>query len=364
MPGENTTASAAAAGAMPRRALRLPPMEEVPVVAGDGAELRLTHFPGGPKGPVLLAPGFGTSRKAFLLDTVEENFPEALVASGYDVWIFEYRSSPELAASKTQFTLDDIATYDWPAAIDAVRQATGGKELQVVAHCVGSMTFLMAMALGMTGVRSAICSQLTLHAETSQVNKVKARARLAELLSMARLKSFTTDSRKGNVIDQSVDRALWLHPGQQRCSNATCRRITLLYGDVFAHGMLNDQTHETLGEMFGAVPMSAMRHIATIARAGRAVDVKGRDVYLPHLDRLAIPITFIHGERNNLFLPRGSAATYKALCEANGEDLYRRHIFGGYAHMDCFVGARSNRDIFPLLVDELDRFNPAPEKQP
>ena len=40
---------------------------------------------------------------------------------GYDVWLLDYRASPDLPSSFTQFTVDDIAMRDWPAAIDHVR---------------------------------------------------------------------------------------------------------------------------------------------------------------------------------------------------------------------------------------------------
>lgn len=340
-----------------RRPLRLPPAQEFSFEADDGARLRLTRFTGGLRGPVILAPGFGTSRQAFLLDTVEENLPETLVAAGYDVWVFEYRASPGLPVAGTQFTLDDIARRDWPAAVARVREISNADSVQVVAHCVGSMTFLMAMLSGMEGVRSAICSQLTLYPHTPAVNRLKAGARLAEALSAARLRAFTTDSRAGSRLDRSVDTLLALHPAQERCASATCRRISLLYGDVFAHDRLNQATHDSLGEMFGVANMTAMRHIARLVRAGHLVDAAGGDTYMPHLQRLAIPITFVHGERNHLFLSSGSAATYETLRAANGPGLYRRHIIPGYAHMDCFIGERANHDVFPLIREELDRWN-------
>ena len=65
----------------------------------DKATLRLTRYRGGKKGPVLLAPGFGTPTLAYSIDTVDTNLPEALFASGYDVWLFDYRASPDLKLS-------------------------------------------------------------------------------------------------------------------------------------------------------------------------------------------------------------------------------------------------------------------------
>jgi len=67
----------------------------------DNVQLRLTRYQGGAKGPVLLSPGYGTSTLAYTIDTVDTNLPEYLFANGYDVWLFDYRASPELASSRT-----------------------------------------------------------------------------------------------------------------------------------------------------------------------------------------------------------------------------------------------------------------------
>ena len=58
----------------------------------DGVLLRLTRFEGGPKGPVILSPGFGTSALAYTIDTTDTNFPEYLYERGYDVWVLDYLS--------------------------------------------------------------------------------------------------------------------------------------------------------------------------------------------------------------------------------------------------------------------------------
>src|SRR3954452_17080668 len=126
-----------------RRTLRLGEPEVHPLRTADGVELRLTRYNAGGKGPLIVAPGFGTSIRAYTNDTVETNFPEFLAENGYDVWLFDYRASPELEASKESFTVDEIATHDWPAAVAEVRARTGADSVQVVAHCVGSMSFQM-----------------------------------------------------------------------------------------------------------------------------------------------------------------------------------------------------------------------------
>src|SRR3954469_21195853 len=108
-----------------RRALRLGEPEIYSLRTADGVGLRLTRYNAGGKGPLIVAPGFGTSIRAYTIDTVETNFPEFLAEHGYDVWLLDSRASPELEASKQAFTVDEIATQDWPAAVARVREETG-----------------------------------------------------------------------------------------------------------------------------------------------------------------------------------------------------------------------------------------------
>jgi cholesterol oxidase len=323
----------------------------------DGVELRLTRYKGGGKGPVILSPGFGTSTLAFTIDTVETNLPEALFAAGYDVWLFDYRASPALAASHTQFTLDDVAMRDYPAAVAKVREVSGANNVQVMAHCVGSMTFLMAMMGGLTGVRSAIASALTFYPTSTMANRIRAGLDLGTAAKKAGLETMTTDFDSQRKLDVFIDNVLRLVPSKEQCTSAVCRRILGIYGDVFKHDQLNDATHRAIHEMFGVANLTTFNHISLMVREGQIVDSKGGDTYLPHLDRLAIPLTLVTGAENNLFLPEGTARTLQTLSQANDAKLYQRVVFPNYAHMDLYIGRDSARDVFPTIVGELDRFN-------
>src|SRR4051794_35010505 len=123
--------------------------------ASDGTELRLTNYPFGKRGPLVLAPGYGNAARAWALDTVPKSFTEYLGEHGYDVWLFDYRASPDLPSSFTQFTVDDIALRDWPAAVDMVRRETGTDEIQALGHCIGGVPPFLAVGGGGEGVRRA-----------------------------------------------------------------------------------------------------------------------------------------------------------------------------------------------------------------
>ena len=340
-----------------RRPLRTGEGERMPLVTADGVQLKLTRFKGGAKGPVLLTPGFGTSTLAYTVDTVDTNLPEYLFERGYDVWLLDYRSSPDLPSASRQFTLDDIARHDYPAAIATVREKTGADSVQVMAHCVGSLTFQMAQAIGLQGVRSAICSQLTLHPRPPALTKIKSGLYLAELIKGAGIDTFTTDF-DDDWANRTLDFVMRLYPTRyQESASPVVRRIQFMYGDVIKLDKLNQATFEMIPAMFGVANLSTFLHLARIMRAGHAVGSEGDETYLPHADRLAMPIAFLHGEENNLFRPEGSAETMRVLAERNGASWYTRHVIPDYAHMDCFIGKDAHRDVYPIVAAELDRFN-------
>jgi len=324
---------------------------------GDGVELRLTRYQAGSKGPVIIAPGFGTSIHAYTIDTVETNFPEFLVDHGYDMWLLDYRSSPAIEASKLNYTLDEIATQDWPAAVAKVRQETGADTVQVNAHCVASMTFQMSLLNGLEGVRSGICSCLGIFPYGPGLNKAKARLHLGPALNKVGIMRMSTDYNKNQVDDRLVDAMMHLYPTKERCKNPVCRRIEFLYGDVYDHDQLNEETHWAMHEWFGRASITALSHVGRILLANKVVDKYDNDVYLPNVERMKLPLTWLHGEHNNLFRPDSARRTYEYLSERNGPEDYKLLMIKDYAHMDCWIGENAARDVFPLAVAELDRFN-------
>jgi len=339
-----------------KRPLRLGEPEVHNVRTPDNVELRLTRYNGGKKGPAILAPGYGTSTMALSTDTVETNFPEYLYERGYDVWLLDYRASPALASARTQYTVDEIATHDWPTAVDEVRKLAGVDTVQAGAHCVGSMSLNMALAAGMTGVRSAISSSVALYPQVVPLVKAKCVLRFASILKLFGGKLLTTDYH-GTIGEKALDGVMRLYPTRERCGSAVCRRILFMYGEVFRHEQLNEQTHQAVHEMFGSANLTFFEHISRICAKGHVVDAQGEESYLPYVGNMTVPITYVHGEYNHFFPPVGTKKTYDLLVRTNGPDLYRRIVVPNYAHMDMFIGQNAHRDVFPLLHEDMERFN-------
>jgi cholesterol oxidase len=208
------------------------------------------------------------------------------------------------------------------------------------------------------GIRSAICSQLSFFPITSPENEVKAAFNIGSFLEALDIDTLNTDFDSDRWDDILADAILKLNFDGPPCNSAVCRRIWMIYGEVFGHGQLNDATHQAVHEMFGIANITAFNHILTMIREGKIVDKDGNDVYLPNIGRLKIPLTLFQAEGNKLFLPEGTEKTFNLLCEKNGANGYELIVVPKYQHMDCFIGKNVASDIFPTILAQLDSQNP------
>jgi len=367
-------------------------------VTSDGAELRLTRYQGGTKGPVMMAVGMAANASAFATPTIERNLAQMLVAEGFDVWLFDYRGSGALDASLKPFDFDEVATRDWPAAIDMVLEnaANGAKDVQVVTHCVGSLIFFMAMLAGETRIRSVISSQLGVHTLTNWFKQAQIDSDIAacvanglpkdlwpivdalgldyELVSMAKngmpFMDPTSPSKSPHLLqlagssnlDPVIDGLFWKVPSFSPvpCNSPTCHRVNFFLGPTYQHDQLNQATHDAIKDMFGPVSSYAFLHLTKCFGAGHAVPFSQDIDYMAGVANLTVPIHFVVGASNPLVVPESSLRTVDWLKEKNAklidvEKYYTREVYPGYGHIDCLIGKNAHTDIFPDIVARLNK---------
>ncbi len=336
----------------------LPPAEVHSVPTSDGTEIRLTRYKFGTKGPLVLAPGYGNAASAFAIDTVPKNWVQYLGEHGYDVWLLDYRASPILPGSFTQFTVDDIAMRDWPAAVGAVRKETGEASVQVMGHCVGGLSLFMAMGGGMEGVRSATFSSLAGHPIPTPGNKARAWVRMATLLKTLGVKRLDVEYDPKRWDGKLVETVMKLVPFRHVYDNPIARRIYFVYGDVYDYENINQPTMEqAVPGFFGGGNMTFFEHISLMIRAGEARDAAGKNAYWANLENFKVPINFITGEHNKMFVPKGLQRSYDTLRKAHGTSLYSHSVIKDYAHLDLWLGENAERDVWPTALAELEKHN-------
>jgi pimeloyl-ACP methyl ester carboxylesterase len=335
------------------------------LVVHDQAPVTLTRAYGGDLGPVLLVHGVAVSSHMFALPTQRPNFVDYLTGHGFDVWLLDWRGSTQHPLR--QFTLDEAARLDIPAAVQKVCEATGADSIQVVAHCGGSVVFFMSMSLGLVpAVRSVVASQVALHFDVPAASRLKARVGLAGRMARLGLTRMSPSDDDGYPFFQwafgkSTDVV------HHECTSTFCHRLTFIYGHLYHHARLSQETHDQLPSQFGGCNILALRHFSQLAADGysRAFDYGSRrneELYgsarpPSYLDpaHFDLPITFLSGELNQTWLPSSTQRTYNWLVEVHGPERYVRRLIPGYGHLDTFMGVDAATDTFPLILEALQR---------
>ncbi|CAE6918259.1 hypothetical protein R69927_06415 [Paraburkholderia domus] len=348
-----------------KRVLRAPVPQMVFFDTPDGTTLRLTRYAGPPDKPlrpVLLIHGSGVSSRIFSTDLTPTNLVEYLCAAGYDVWLVDLRVSIEMPSVLVPTNVDKVAREDIPAAVAKVRALTGLPDIQVLGHCMGGLALTMSLLYGLEGVRSVVISQVSAHPVPGTLEKIKCGLHVPDIMEHLGVLDLTAFTEHRSWPHNLLDEALRLYPinHKQGCGNPICHRATFLYGLLYEHGQLNETLHSNLQELLGVHDVEVFKHLAAMVRAGKVVDAEGRDVYLSGadgmrgLEGMRLPIGFIHGEKNETYLPKSTALTYDMLVNRFPEQPYERHLIPGYGHIDCIFGKNAAVDVYPVIARYLN----------
>ncbi len=328
------------------------------------------------KGPVLLVPGAGVRANLFR-PPVEKNFVEYLVEHGYDVWLENWRASIGMGTPPENnppvWSLDQAAAFDHPAAVKKVVEETGCRRMKAVIHCQGSTSFIMSAIAGLVPqVTTIVSNAVSLHPVVPRKTYYKSKA------SLDFVSCFTTylDSRWGYDPDampkHGKARVLakllvaLLRVSHFECLNPVCKMASFSYGIgiprpvLWLHENLGYETHEWIKDEFGKVPMTFFKQMDRCFTKGHLVKFETDPKYrmLPD-DFTAQPpqtdarFAFFAGELNSCFLPLSQKKSYDYFSH-HRRNYHSLNILRGYGHLDVFIGKNSAKDVFPLMVQELE----------
>ena len=157
---------------MPRSSL----VETVEFKASDGLPLNFVHCvsqSADKPEPVIVVHGAGVRSRIFQ-PPVETTFVDSLIDANYDVWLLNWRASIDLPPN--QWTLEDAAVHDHPAAVRTVLERTGASSLKAVIHCQGSTSFMMSVVAGLLPEVSLVVSNaVALHPMVPRLSTLKSR---------------------------------------------------------------------------------------------------------------------------------------------------------------------------------------------
>ena len=333
----------------------------VPFTSGDGMELNLINVRGEKpptREPVLFVHGAGVRANIFRAP-VEETLVDTLIGQGYDVWLVNWRASIDFPPNL--WTLDQAAVYDHPKAVQKIVEETGHQKIKAVIHCQGSTSFTMsAMAGLLPEVDTIISNAVSLNTVVPWWSAIKLKfavpfvGRFTEYLNPAWGDNPTTWVAK--ILRRLV---LIFH---HECYNSVCKMVSFTYGAGFPalwrHEEISEETHEWIRGEFKNVPMRFFRQMSKCVSKGNLVSVqdlpelpKNFAAQKPKTDARFI---FFAGEKNRCFLPASQERAYQFFNELR-PNFHSLHLIPNYSHLDIFMGSNAAKDVFPIMVEELNK---------
>jgi len=284
--------------------------------------------------PLLLVHGIAANR--YNLDLCDErSMAKSLAAEGWDVWLVELRgrglsSRPRLFSRlRYDWTFDEYAEKDLPAAAQTVLDATGAKRLFLVGFSTGALACYAFLSDARRNVE------------------------IAGLVSLAGPSSFKRVSRA--VSGQLIRSLRWMrhrwlmrvlapvsgyvHPGW----------LEILYnpentdGKIMRRAMVNMIANFSRNEL--------LQYSDWILHdVFRSID-RRRD-YRAELPSITTPMLLLSGPRDALAPPDGVKATFEAIGSVDKEWRVLSRAQGmkvNYGHFDLIIGREAPGEIYPLV---------------
>ena len=263
--------------------------------------------------------------------------------------------------------MDDIALFDYPAALVKLREQVGDRRIHIICHCLGSASFTMSLfGKAVDGITSVIANSVSLSPRVPRWSEIKLTFSpffMEYVMGFPNVNPRWSDDpgiTRGKIVSKLVSLA------HRECDVPACHMLSLMWGTgwpaLYSHDNLADVTHRRGGDLYGATSMNYYRHVRKMVRAGnRAVKMEPGnpkysslpDDYMEHAHEIKTPVLFMTGENNKVFT-NSNVITYRRL-QKIVPGRHELHVFPGYGHQDVFMGKDVARDIFPRLVQFINK---------
>jgi len=314
---------------------------------------------------MLIIHGLTTSSDMFIMPE-HMNLVQFLLDHGFtDVWTLDFRMSNRFSYNlhRSRSNMDDIALYDYPAAIAALRAVIGPeRRIHVICHCLGSVSFMMSLfGKAVTGITSVISNSVALTVRVPGWSRLKLLAApfLCEYVFGLEYANPYWRREPGWSVGKLLAQTVSLF--HRECDLPECHMLSFMWGTgfpaLYSHANLHDVTHRRGGDLYGGISFHYFRHVRKMVTSGNTAmkydDTDPRYAPLPnnyfdYAKDIETPVLFMTGENNHVFADSNIKCFERLNALVPGR--HQLHVFPNYGHQDVFMGKNCHIDIFPRLL--------------
>jgi polyhydroxyalkanoate synthase len=312
----------------------------------DGWELSLIEYPAeGPvRGrPVLLLHGIVANNRNMDLDE-RHSLARFLAARGRSTWNLSVRGTggsdaPDTARGRQPgYDFDTIWKQDLTAAVAYVRARNGGQPVDFVGHSLGGLMLYAYLSQGGEGISAAV----TLGSPA----RLDWGLRLTSLIPLA---AWVVSPR-------------WVLPMVGQATLAIPLTGTLKTDPVqallYSAGNVEPETWKRLlANGVGDLSAGVALQLTPLVREGRFLSADKKVDYREAMARIRTPILVVAGKLDRVgvvpavkdgYRLLGGPKEWRLIAEENGAQV-------DYGHLDLLIGERAGTEVFPHVLDFLDR---------
>lgn len=331
----------------------------------DGWMLGVRHIrpaqPDPTKLPIVLCHGLGLNATFWTI--TNSHLPEQLAARGYEVFLYDNRGSGEsarvgrvgklnAALRQTLFlewgdgtwNVDEMALYDVPAILDYVKKETGHERVNWVGHSLGGMLLFAFLEISPEADRIAnfvgMGSTIVL-ADYPQKSMLQANRGLRKLTSVV------STGRLGRPL------MFFQPPGLDK--------IDQFY---YTSSVVDKQTVRGFyGYTLEDPGRSALKQLDPYLEFGHFLSADRKIDYAARLNEVTTPILLVAGDADIMSDVASTKLTLNALGSVDKSLMCFGRADGhieDYGHCDLVWSRNASKELFPPMIDWLDRRQPGP----
>jgi pimeloyl-ACP methyl ester carboxylesterase len=314
--------------------LRLPPREDELLFARtrDGWDLALGRCRPAAPGrlpPVLLVHGIAMNRQAFEFGLDRYALADHLARAGFDCFSLDLRghgaSRRRPGVRRQPWNLDTYLAHDLPAALDAIREATGAERVLYVGHSQGAILGMAACALHPERIAAAVLLAGPAHFDVQEQLRKLVRLEIALRGPATRIVARMLAPFSGYWHPRPAELALNLRNVEPR-----------VYRRLLANAIEN-------------LPAGVVHQFATFIQEDSFRSMDGTVDYRAALEGCRQPALFIAAEKDGLAPPAVVQAAHRRWGGPKQYVVFERE----YGHTDLLLGRRAPEVVHPVIRDFL-----------